>query len=416
MKARRRVELLAPAGDMECLRFALGFGADAVYLAARQFGMRASAANFTDDELCQAVRLAHDGGKKAYLTLNTLPTNQELRAMPAALRAAQKAGVDALIVADWGVLRMAGQYAPGVELHVSTQAGITNYAAANTAWQLGAKRVVLARELSLEDIREIRRLTPAGLELEVFVHGAMCMSISGRCLLSHYLAGRDANRGQCAQPCRWKYALMEEKRPGQYFEVGEDAGGSYILNANDLCAAPFLDKVIEAGATSLKIEGRAKSFYYVASVTAAYRSALDAALAAPASGYVLPAFARRELERASHRAYGSGFFFGPEAAVQNTADGGYVRRWQVVGVVYAQQGSRVFCVQRGKLSGGGAVEALVPPGRTVSFTARGLQDKDGAAIPATPHTKMIYSLLVPEGEAFPEGTILRVSLDDTDDE
>ena len=272
-------ELLAPAGDLERLRYAVCYGADAVYCALPEFGMRAAPANFTPEQLAEGVVYAHARGRKVYLTLNTLPTNEEAARMPDAIREAAAAGVDAFIVADLGVLDACKTYAPDVDVHMSTQTGITNYAAAAACYKMGAKRVVLARELSLTDIAVIRDKTPPELELEAFVHGAMCMSVSGRCLLSNYLAGRDANRGQCAQPCRWKYYLSEETRPGQLFEIGEGEGGSYILNANDLCTAPFLDLICKAGVDSLKIEGRAKTFYYVASVTAAYRQALDQYLA-----------------------------------------------------------------------------------------------------------------------------------------
>ncbi|NLW78428.1 MAG: U32 family peptidase [Ruminococcaceae bacterium] len=407
------VELLAPAGDFECLEYALRYGADAVYLGAKAFGMRSSSANFSQQELAAAVALAHGQGKKVYLTLNTLPTNAEMDQMPGAVQSAACAGVDALIVADLGVLEVAKRCAPGLDVHISTQAGIVNWAAATAAHSLGARRVVLARELTLEDIATIRAKTPAALELEVFVHGAMCMSVSGRCLLSNYLNGRDANRGQCSQPCRWKYSLLEEKRPGQQFEISEDDYGSYIMSADDLCAAPFLDQVVQAGAASLKIEGRAKSFYYVASVTAAYRAALDAVRAAGPGGYRLPEFTAAELEKTSHRPYSAGFFFGRQGATQSPTVGGYLRRWQPVAVVEKQAQDGVYCSQRGKFSLGERLEALVPPGRVVAFTPGAIWNADGEAITATPHTKMRFSVPAPAGEMFPPGTILRKPLDTT---
>ena len=268
-------ELLAPAGSLETLKYAVMYGADAVYCALPEFGMRAAPVNLTVGELREGCIFAHARGKKVYLTLNTLPTNEELSKLPQYIQDAAEAGVDAFIIADLGVLALAKKYAPQVERHVSTQAGITNYEAAKVCYELGAKRVVLARELPLTEIAQIRDNCPADLELEAFVHGAMCMSVSGRCLLSSYMAGRSGNRGECAQPCRWGYYLMEEKRPGQYFPIYEDEKGSYILNAKDLCMIEYIDKVIEAGVTSLKIEGRAKSFYYVAVVTNAYRQAVD---------------------------------------------------------------------------------------------------------------------------------------------
>ena len=264
-------ELLAPAGDLERLRYAINYGADAVYCGLPEFGMRSAPANFTPEQLAEGVIYAHARGRKVYLTMNTLPTNEEADRLPEAIKAAAAAGVDAFIVADLGVLEACKQFAPEIDVHMSTQTGITNWAAARAAYNMGAKRVVLAREMSLQDIATLRDKTPPELEIEAFVHGAMCMSISGRCLLSNYMAGRDANRGQCAQPCRWKYYLSEETRPGQLYEIGENENGSYILNANDLCTAPFIDLICKAGVDSLKIEGRAKTFYYVASVTAAYR-------------------------------------------------------------------------------------------------------------------------------------------------
>ena len=274
-------ELLAPAWSLERLRYAVNYGADAVYCGLPEFGMRSAPANFTPEQLAEGVIYAHARGRKVYLTMNTLPTNEEADRLPEAIRAAAAAGVDAFIVADLGVLDACKTYAPQIEVHLSTQVGITNYAAATAAYKMGAKRVVLARELSLQDIAIIRDKTPPELELEAFVHGAMCVSVSGRCLLSTYLTGRDSNRGQCAQPCRWKYYLHEENRPGSMYEIGEGKDGTYILNANDLCTAPFLTDLRKAGVDSLKIEGRAKTFYYVASVTAAYRQALDQYLADP---------------------------------------------------------------------------------------------------------------------------------------
>ena len=276
-----RPELLSPAGDLERLKYAVMFGADAVYAGLPEFGMRTAPKNFTPEQLQEGCVFAHARGRKVYLTMNTLPTNEEMDRLPEAIRAAQQTGVDALIVADLGVLAMAKELAPEMPIHFSTQMGITNYGAAAAAYRMGASRVVLARELSLQDIARIRDKTPPELEIEAFVHGAMCMSVSGRCLLSQYLTGRDGNRGQCAQPCRWKYHIAEETRPGQWMEIGETPEGSYILNADDMCTAPFLDLICQAGVDSLKIEGRAKTAYYVASVTSAYRQALDAFLQDP---------------------------------------------------------------------------------------------------------------------------------------
>lgn len=403
----RHIELLAPAGDTECLEFAFKYGADAVYLGAKEFGMRSSCANFARDEIEAAVSFAKSLGKKVYLALNTVPINQELQSLPSVLSHAKNAGINAVIVADLGVLQMAKEYAKGVEIHFSTQAGIANYAAANAAHQLGAKRVVLARELSLEDIELVRENTPPSLELEVFVHGAMCMSVSGRCLLSHHMIGRDSNRGFCAQPCRWKYRLVEEKRPGHYFPIEEDEAGSYILSADDLCTAAFLDKIIDAGASSLKIEGRAKSFYYVASTAAAYNAALNDALKMPKGQYVVPQFAKEELERSSHRPYSSGFYFGYNGATQSPAQEGYIRQWQPVGIVLGEKEGKNHCQQRGKLVLGDIAEALLPEGKVVPFTVDKLFNLDMEEITSTPRTKMEYLLPVHGGRHFPPYTILR---------
>lgn len=398
-------ELLAPAGDLERLEYALRYGADAVYAGLPEFGMRAAPENFTPEQLAQGAALCHARGKKLYLTLNTLPTNQELERLPDAIRDAWAAGVDAFIVADLGVLTMVKRHAPGAEIHLSTQAGVTNWAAARAAWELGAKRVVLARELSLGDIALIREKTPDELELEAFVHGAMCMSVSGRCLLSQHLTGRDANRGQCAQPCRWKYHLVEESRPGQYMEIGEGDGGSYILSACDLCTAPFIDLVCQAGVDSLKIEGRAKTLYYVASVTSAYRQALDAFLQHPGQEYRCPDRALEELARTSHRRYSPGFYFGPEKARQDTASGGYIRQWEFVGVVEEWREGLARCTQRGKFTLGETLEALLPTGETVSLTPAWLENSAGERIQATPHPMMTYTM--PSETPLPPHSLLR---------
>lgn len=388
-------ELLSPAGDLERLRYAVTYGADAVYCGMTEFGMRTSSANFTPEELAQGVVFAHEHGCKVYLTLNTLPTNDEIERLPEAIAAAKRAGVDAFIVADIGVIAACKEYAPDIEIHCSTQMGITNYATANAAYAMGATRVVLARELSLAEIRTIREKTPPELEIEAFVHGAMCMSVSGRCLLSTYMAGknRDSNRGGCAQPCRWKYHLTEETRPNQHYEIGEGEGGSYILNANDLCTADFLDVVCDAGVGSLKIEGRAKTAYYVASVTAAYRAALDAYLARKqGEAYTLPEQAAAELTRTSHRVYSPGFYHGQEGAVQNYESTAYVRDWEFIGTVERWKDGIAYCQQRGKWSLGDTIEVLTPQGKQVSLCPAWIQDEKGHEITATPHAMQLYQI------------------------
>ncbi len=385
-------ELLSPAGSLETLKYAVLYGADAVYCALPQFGMRAAPPNLTTDELREGCIFAHARGRRVYLTLNTLPTNEELQRLPQAMKDAADAGVDAFIIADLGVLALAQKHAPGVEVHFSTQAGIANYAAATQAYHMGAKRVVLARELSLTDIAIIRDNTPPELELEAFVHGAMCMSVSGRCLLSSYMAGRSGNRGECAQPCRWKYYLVEERRPGQYMEIGENEDGSYILNANDLCTAPFIDLLCKAGVDSLKIEGRAKTFYYVASVTSAYRRALDTYLADPRNdNFQLPDSVIEELNRTSHRHYSPGFYFGKEQALQ-TPSHSYVRDWDFVGTVDNWENGIASCTQRSKFCQGDTLEVLQPDGTVIPLTPAWIKNEEGETVDATPHPMMHYTI------------------------
>ena len=387
-----QVELLCPAGDLERLKFAVLYGADAVYAAGESFGMRSAPKNFTPQALAEGAAFAHARGKKLYVALNTVPTNEELAALPAFLQQAQAAGADAFIVADWGVLRCVKQCTPHMPVHVSTQAGVANWGAACFAYELGAKRVVLARELTLTDIAQIRDNTPPELELEAFVHGAMCMSVSGRCLLSSYMTGRSGNRGECAQPCRWKYYLVEENRPGQYMPIGENEDGSYILNANDLCTAPFLDLICKAGVDSLKIEGRAKTFYYVASVTAAYRKALDQYLANPASDtFDLPDSVLDELNRTSHRHYSPGFYFGKEKALQ-TPSHTYVRDWDFIGTVDSWEDGVAHCTQRSKFCLGDSLEILQPDGSVVPVTPEWIKNAEGEAVDATPHPMMQYTI------------------------
>ena len=398
-------ELLAPAGSLETLKYAVMYGADAVYCALPEFGMRAAPVNLTVGELHEGCIFAHARGKKVYLTLNTLPTNEELSKLPRYIQDAAEAGVDAFIIADLGVLALAKKYAPQVERHVSTQAGITNYEAAKVCYELGAKRVVLARELPLTEIAQIRDNCPQDLELEAFVHGAMCMSVSGRCLLSNYMAGRDANRGQCAQPCRWKYYLSEETRPGQLYEIGENENGSYILNANDLCTAPFLDLICKAGVDSLKIEGRAKTFYYVASVTAAYRRALDQYLADPMNeNFELPEEVLDELTRTSHRHYSPGFYFGREQARQATDSATYIREWEFVGTVDGWENGVASCQQRGKWSLGDTLEVLCPDGRSIPLNPEWIKNEAGELMESTPHAMERYTIPTPE---LPPMSLLR---------
>ena len=381
-------ELLSPAGDLERLKMALHFGADAVYLALEQFGMRAFAGNFTPEGLREAVRLAHAAGTRVHVTCNTLPRDDELKALPAALELIQDAGADAVIAADFGVMQMVKRYAPRTELHVSTQFGVVNSASACALHDLGAKRVVLARELHLDEIAAIRAKTPPELELETFIHGAMCVSFSGRCLLSNYMTGRDANRGQCAQPCRWEYGLVEKKRPGEVYDIVED-GGTFIFNSRDMCMIRHLPEVLVAGVTSLKIEGRMKSAYYVGAVTNAYRHALDAAV----QGEALDPVWVRETEQISHRPYSTGFYFGEPG--QYTSESAYFSGAEVCAVVEGTQDGRPLLSQRNKFSRGDTLELVTPDALPVTFTAQDMRDPDGTPLESVPHPLQPFTMPLP---------------------
>ncbi len=380
-------EVLAPAGDFERLISAVTFGADAVYLGGKMFSMRASPSNFTMEELKKAVTFCHRLRVKVYLTVNTLPTNEEVEALPQFLSDAEACGVDAFIVADIGVLMEARRYAPQVPIHISTQAGVVNYLTANTLHSLGASRIVLARELSLEDIFNIRLKTPPQLELEAFVHGAICMAQSGRCLISQYLVGRDANRGECAQPCRWGYHLMEEKRDGQYFPIYEDEKGSYILNSQDLCMLPYTDKLVEAGITSFKIEGRAKSAYYVAAITNAYRCAVDH-YKAHQNNFEIPYWILEEAQKVSHREYSTGFYFKDNPPKQYYESGGYVRDWEVVAVVESWENGYLICRERNRFSKTEPLEVLIPKRMTKLLIITEMLDEKGIEIETARHPNM----------------------------
>lgn len=368
---------------------ALHYGADAVYLAGTQFGMRAAAGNFTFDELKKAVKLAHEKGAAVHMTCNTLPRENELASLPVFLEQAQDAGVDAFIIADLGVMAVAAKYAPMVSRHVSTQLGVINSATANVLHDMGADRVVLARETPMEDICKIRANTPKELEIEAFVHGAMCVSFSGRCLLSNYLTSRDANRGACAQPCRWKYHLVEEKRPGEYFEISED-NGTHIMNSRDMCMIEHIPELIDAGVTSFKIEGRMKSAYYAAAVTNAYRHAIDYAV----KGETLPQVWIDELNKVSHRPYCTGFYYGGPG--QHYAEASYFSDAYVCAVVEAcDDEGNALLTQRNRFCVGDTVELLTNEGEPVAFTVTELFDENLEPIEATPHAMMKFKMRLP---------------------
>ena len=386
----RKIELLAPAGDMERLHMAVAYGADAVYLAGTTFGMRSFAGNFTPEELREAVDFCHGSGVRVHVTCNTMPRNGEVARLPEWLSYLNEVGVDAAIMADVGVLSLCKKYAPKVECHISTQASIVNYASANAWHDLGADRVILARELSLEEIREIRAKTPRELEIEAFAHGAMCVSYSGRCLLSNYMTGRDSNRGACAQPCRYQYALVEEKRPGEYFPVYEDEKGTYIMNSRDMCMIDHVPELIDAGLDSLKLEGRAKSAYYAAIVTSAYRHAIDAALA----GEPLDPVWRDEVEHMSHRHYSTGFFYGQPG--QYTADSRYVRDWQIVAVVDScDEAGNAALSLRNKFAVGDELELTGPDVRPRRLIVPELFDEEGTSLEEVRKPQMKFKMKLP---------------------
>lgn len=399
-----RLEVLAPAGDMERFDSALMYGADAIYLGGKDFGMRASPANFSFDELKIACDKAHLKGKKVYLTCNTLPRNDEISQFEGFIKAVEASGVDAVIANDIGVFSLIKKYTPDMEIHISTQAGIVNYVTANEFYNMGAKRVVLAREMSLNEIAEIRAKTPKDLDIECFVHGAMCVSFSGRCLLSQYLINRDANRGECAQPCRWNYYLMEEKRPNEFYPIGEDENGSYILNAKDLCMIDHLDKLAQAGVTSFKIEGRAKSAYYVAVVTNAYRAAVDVLKRDP-DNYELPAWVHDEVFKVSHRKYCTGFYFGHPKDCQYYETSGYVRDYDVVAVVDECRDGSIFCTQRNRFFAGDELEVLSPGKQPVMIKADTIYNEQGESVAAANKATMKFSL--PIDMQFESGSVIR---------
>lgn len=400
----KKLELLCPAGDAEQLKMSVLYGADAVYLAGTSFGMRSFAGNFPPEELPRAVEFAHNHGVKVHVTVNTMPRNDEAAALPAYLEQLESARVDALILADLGAFTLAGKYAPHCQRHISTQQSVSNYACAQAWYDLGAQRVVLARELSLEEIRTIRQKVSPELEIETFGHGAMCVSYSGRCLLSNYMTGRDSNRGACAQPCRYQYALMEEKRPGEYFPVFEDEKGTYILNSRDMCTIDHLKELMEAGIDCIKIEGRAKSPYYAAIVSGAYRHCIDDVFA----GNDPDPIWRDEVEHVSHRVYSTGFYFGFPG--QYTENSRYIRDWQICAIVEScDEAGLAVCSLRNKFREGDILEAVGPDLRPFQIQAMGMKDENGISIdePRTPQMKFTMQLQKP----VPPCSILRRSVD-----
>ncbi len=402
----KKLELLAPAGNFAKLKTALQYGADAVYCGLNRFSLRAAADNLTPDELREAVELAHTMGKKVYVTANVILHNHELEGFDELCRTAVNAGADAMIISDLGAFEIASQYKDHIRLHVSTQASNTNYRSMNLWHKMGASRVVLARELSFEEIAEIRKNVSPELEIEMFVHGAMCIAYSGRCLLSSYLTGRDANSGACAQPCRWNYYVTEEQRPGQPMQITENEHGTFLFNAKDICLVEYLDEIQRAGVNSLKIEGRVKSGYYNAIVTKAYREALDA-FEVQGAEYKNDPYYFEELCKVSHRDYYTGFALGnPKEAGQIYGTSSYIRTYDIVGVVERVEEGTVYLEQRNRFSLGDRVEFVPPEGRFVSHQVGMMKNERGQEIDCAPHAQMKVMIDAPEGN-FPTGTIIR---------
>lgn len=383
-------ELLCPAGDRERLDMALAYGADAVYLAGNAFGMRAFAGNFDREGLAAAVEAAHAKGVRVHVTCNTLARNHEAAQLPEYLEYLDSIGADAVIAAGVEVLDLCKRHAPHVQVHMSTQTGITNYEAARVWHELGASRVILARELSLDEVAELKAKAPRGLEVECFVHGAMCVSWSGRCLLSNYMTGRDASRGACAQPCRYQYALMEEKRPGEYFPVFEENGETFIMNSRDMCMIDHIPELLQAGVDSLKIEGRAKSAYYAAMTAAAYRHGVDAAV----EGRPLDPVWRAEVDKVSHRHYSTGFWFGQPG--QYTDSARYVRDWQVLAVVESCDGlGNARLSLRNKFAAGDEIEVVGPGVPAFPMSAPMMRDMDGFELREPRNPRMEFYMRLP---------------------
>ncbi|MDP4095092.1 MAG: U32 family peptidase [Bacillota bacterium] len=385
-----KVELLAPAGSLEKLKMAVLFGADAVYMGGEAYGLRAYAENFSLEEMKQGIDFAHSHGKKVYLTLNIIPHNEDLEGMPEYISKIPDLGVDAVILSDPGVYSLVKENAPGLEIHISTQANNTNWKSAEFWYRHGAARIILARELSLKEISEIRSKVPQELELELFIHGAMCISYSGRCLLSNYMAGRDSNKGYCAHPCRWKYYLMEEKRPGEYMPVYENERGTFIFNSKDLCMIDHIPDLIASGVTSFKIEGRMKSSYYVATVVKAYREALDAYNSNP-EGYQFRKEWLDEICKASHREFTTGFYFDkPTGNEQIYSSSSYIREYDFVGLVTAYDSkTRIATVeQRNRMYAGEEVEVVLPEEPYFVQKLRDMKNFEMEDIDVAPHPQM----------------------------
>lgn len=384
-------ELLVPASSLEVLQVAVIFGADAVYIGGEAFGLRAKAKNFSKEDMAEGVRFAHEHGVKVYVTANILAHNQDLEGVRKYFEELREIGPDALIISDPGVYQIAKEVCPEIERHISTQANNTNYGTYQFWYQMGAKRVVTARELSLEEIREIRSRIPEDMEIETFIHGAMCISYSGRCLLSNYLTGRDSNQGACTHPCRWKYSVMEESRPGEYFPVYENERGTFIFNSKDLCMIEHIPDLINAGIDSFKIEGRMKTALYVATVARTYRKAIDDYLKDPALYEENMSWYQEQISNCTYRQFTTGFFYGkPTQEAQIYDNNTYIKEYTYLGIVGETNEEGKYCIsQRNKFSVGEQIEVMKPNGDNIEATVKSIQDEEGNQMESAPHPKQI---------------------------
>ncbi|MGB5822575.1 MAG: U32 family peptidase [Proteocatella sp.] len=403
----KKIELLAPAGDLEKLKMAILYGADAVYIAGENFGLRTASKNFTGEQMKEAVEFVKNNNKKIYVTCNIIPHNEDFAGLEEYLRYLEEVGVDAIIVADPGVLMVAREVVPNMEIHWSTQANNTNYNSAKFWYKQGVQRVVTARELSFEEISKIRKEIPEDMDIESFVHGAMCISYSGRCLISNYMTGRDANRGSCAHPCRWKYALVEEKRPGEYFPIEEDDRGTYFFNSKDLCMIEHVKELIEAGVSSFKIEGRVKTPYYVATVVRAYRMAIDEYYKDPENYSFKPEW-MSELKKASYRGFTNGFYLDkPESESQNYGTSSYIRNYDFMGLVLGYDNDKKMAQidVRNRIFVGDTVEIIGPDCETIFTTVKAMYNEKMESMEVAPRPKEV--IWIDFGYELKENYIIR---------
>ena len=401
------MELLAPAGDLEKLKIAIDYGADAVYFGGEAFGLRAGAGNFTKEEIREGAEYAHERGKKIYMTVNIFAHNEDIRLLPDFLRGIADLEIDAFLVSDPGVIAVFREILPDAVLHLSTQANTTNYMTAKFWYDMGISRIVAAREMSFEELREFRREIPEDMEIEAFVHGAMCISYSGRCLLSNYFTGRDANQGSCTHPCRWKYAVVEETRPGEYMPVYENERGTYIFNSKDLCMIGHIPELLEAGIDSLKIEGRMKTALYVATVARTYRKAIDDYMEAPEKYKANMSWYQEQISNCTYRQFTTGFFYGkPDEHTQIYDNNTYVKEYTYLG--YAEEVDEngfAHITQRNKFTVGEMIEIMKPDGRNITATVRAIYDEDGNSVESAPHPQQ--KLAVDLGTGIEKYELLR---------